>query len=672
MSVSVKHNSFQAELQKTTTPLIATDEDAIVIVGSGPVGVHFYAELVRRNIRHPVIIYGAEPWQPYDRVKLSSYLAGDVRRENLPLDVDFDGNVKTETRFNCPVLSINRNDKTIIDVEGRKQKYSHLVLAVGSSPYIPLIHNSHLSGVYTFRSLSEADRLYARIAHTRQTVVLGGGLLGLETARAMQRYNTQITVVEHNHWLMMQQLDEDGGNELKGHIENMGMEVVLGDSVVAVIGEHRVTGVKLRSGKKIDCDTFIIATGIRANLELAKEAGISFGKGIRVDESLQTSDPDIFAIGECAEYQGVVQGLVKPGFDMAAVLADRLTGGKSKYRNSIAATHLKVMQQKVFSTGSTGNYVEASASVREYVYRSKTKGLYRKIRVSRDRLIGAISIGDWHESALLQDAIRQERRVWLWHIARFKTQGNIWSEDGELDVADWPASAVVCNCADVTRGRLSQVLASGCTSINCLAEQTRAGTICGSCKPLLAELTGDSTERQPASGWRSLLLISLLSFVLVVLFVFVWRMPYADSVQVSVRWDELWRNSLFKQITGFSMLALIVAGMLMSLRKRSVLMKWGDYSLWRLSHAVLGTLALLVLVAHTGLRLGSEMNLVLMICFMLLAVVGANAGRVIANEHNMAVGFAKKQRTKWTGLHLLLAWPLPVLLGFHVIKTYYF
>jgi len=670
MSVSAKHNGFLAELQETTPPGIATDEDAIVIVGSGPVGIHFYAELVKRGTIHPVIIYGAEPWQPYDRVKLSSYLAGDVSRDNLSLNMTLSEHVKTETRFNCPVLSINRDDKTIVDAEGRRQKYSHLVLAVGSRPHIPAIHNSKLSGVYTFRSLSEADSLYARIAHTRQTVVLGGGLLGLETARAMQRYNTQITVVEHNKWLMLQQLDEGSGKELKKHVEKLGMEVVLGDSVTAVIGEHRVTGVKLRSGKKIDCDTFIIATGIRANLELAKEAGLSFGKGIRVNENLQTSDPGIYAIGECAEYQGEVHGLVKPGFDMAAVLADRLCGGEAKYRNSAAATHLKVMQQKVFSAGSTGNYEEINA--REYVYRSKAKGLYRKIRINRGRLIGAISIGDWHETALLQDAIRQERRIWLWHVARFKTQGNIWGEEGELEVADWPANAVVCNCADVTRGRLTQVLAGGCTSVECLSKETRAGTVCGSCKPLLSLLTGDNTERKPASGWRGLLLTSFLSIALVCLFIFAWRIPYTDTVQVSVRWDELWRNSLYKQISGFSILALISIGMLVSLRKRVTKVKWGDYNFWRLGHAVTGSLALVALIAHTGLRLGSELNLMLMMSFMLLAIVGANAGRVIANEHNIAAGFAKKQRTKWTWLHLLLAWPLPVLLGFHVIKTYYF
>ncbi len=425
MSVVTSQTGFQAEQQKTTT--IATDIDAIVIVGSGPVGVHFYSELVRRNNQKPVIIYGAEPWQPYDRVKLSSYLAGDVQRDSLALILKAGNQINTETRFNCPVVRINRENKTVEDAEGRVQKYSHLVLAVGSSPFIPQIHNSHLSGVYTFRSLTEADRLFARIMHTRQTVVLGGGLLGLETARAMQRYNTQITIIEHSRWLMLQQLDEQGGEELKQQIESMGMEVILDDSVTGVIGEHRVTGVKLRSGKKIDCDTFIIATGIRANIELAKEAGIHFGKGIRVDGTLTTSDPNVYAIGECAEYQEEVQGLVKPGFDMASVLADRLTGGDSHYTNTACAIQLKVMQQKVFSTGSTGNAEETSAGVSEYVYRSKADGTYRKIRVSRGRLIGAISIGDWHETALLHDAIQQQRRIWLWDLVRFKSSGNIWS-----------------------------------------------------------------------------------------------------------------------------------------------------------------------------------------------------------------------------------------------------
>jgi nitrite reductase (NADH) large subunit len=166
--------------------------------------------------------------------------------------------------------------------------------------------------------------------------------------------------------------------------------------------------------------------------------------------------------------------------------------------------------------------------------------------------------------------------------------------------------------------------------------------------------------------------MSFLSVGLAVMFLFIWNIPYASSVQVPVRWDELWRNSLYKQISGFGALALMAFGLLISLQKRTSKMKWGDYSLWRLSHAVLGTLTLIALIAHTGLRIGSELNLILMMSFMLLALVGANAGSVIASEHRMAVGVAKKQRTRWTWLHILLTWPLPVLLGFHVIKTYYF
>jgi nitrite reductase (NADH) large subunit len=671
MNPANSHAGFQAMPQKTTSEQIALDVPAVVIVGSGPVGMCFASELSRRKASMPMVIYGAEPWQPYDRVRLSSYLAGDVKRHDL--SIAFDTNqARAETRFNCPVTDIDRDNRTVTDANGRVQHYSHLVLAVGSKPFVPGIHNIDLSGVYTFRSLSEADHLFARTTHTRQTVVLGGGLLGLETARAMRRYNTHITIIEHNHWLMLQQLDAAGGAELKRQIEAMGMDVVLADSVIGVLGTQRVAGVKLRSGIKIDCDTFIIATGIRANIDLAKQAGLAFSKGIRINDALQTSDPNIYAIGECAEYQGQVYGLVKPGIDMATVLADRIAGGQSRYTPSLGATQLKVMRQTVFSVGRIGNDEDTSAGMKEYVYASNAHGVYRKVRVHYNRIIGVIAIGNWHEASLLQDAIKQKRRVWVWHLTRFVRYGYLWSEEGEKDVAAWPAAAIVCNCASVNRGRLTYLMENGCDTVACFGAQTRAGTICGSCTPLLVELIGGSAKAEPVRAWRTLLALSALGISLVVLFVLIWRIPYADSVQVSLRWDEIWRDELFKQISGFSILGLVVMGMLMSLRKRTQRFTLGDYNLWRLAHIALGVLALTALIAHTGFRLGEQINLILMMNFLLLAVLGANASTVIANEHKMAAALAKRQRAKWGWLHIVLAWPLPVLLGFHVLKTYYY
>jgi nitrite reductase (NADH) large subunit len=662
----------QDEESSPSQARVRYDDNAVVVVGAGPVGMCFADELLKKTGKYPVVVYGSEPWKPYDRVRLSSYLAGDVGREELELGFPGKPGVHVEMRLDCAVQSIDRQAGTITDALGNVQHYSHLVLAVGSRPFIPSIDNIHYDGVFTFRSLSEADTLFARRMKSQHTIVVGGGLLGLETARAMQRHNTRITLIEHNQWLMMQQLDKRGADFLKSFVENNGVYVELGDSVVSILGKDRVEAVRLRSGRDIACDTVIVAAGIRPNSELAQDCGLACRKGVVVNNHLETSDGNIYAIGECAEHNNNVYGLVKPGLEQAAVLADRLSGGNAQYIGSLESTRLKVMKQTVFSAGRTGTDEASAGCINEFVYSSNDGGTYRKIRMLGNRLIGVIAVGDWHETSLLQDAIQKKKRLGFWHLARFKSSGNVWGSEEDMDVMSWPAAAVVCNCTGATRGRLTQAITSGCESIACLSAETRAASVCGSCKPLLAELLGEDIRVEPVRSWRSLLAVSAFSLCLVALFIFIWRIPYADTVQVSVRWDELWRSSLLKQISGFTMLGLMFAGLAVSLRKRIRKIELGDFNLWRHMHVVIGVCALAALIIHTGFRLGDQLNLLLMLNFLVLVIAGANASTVVATEHRMSPALAKKQRRQWTWLHIMLFWPVPVLLGAHVVKSYYF
>lgn len=226
----------------------------------------------------------------------------------------------------------------------------------------------------------------------------------------------------------MQQLDEQGSTYLESFIKVTGINIVLDDSVVSVTGNGRVEGITLRSGKTIECDTLIVAAGVRPNISLAQDAGLVCSKGISINNQLETSEKDIYAIGECAEHKENVYGLVKPGFEQAAVLADRLTGGNSQYVGSISRTQFKVMAQAVFSAGSNGVDEESESSVREYVFSDKKAGVYRKIRIFGNRIIGAISVGEWHESALINEVIQEKREVWFWHLVRFKVSGTIWGK----------------------------------------------------------------------------------------------------------------------------------------------------------------------------------------------------------------------------------------------------
>ena len=435
MNANIKSVIVEDEVVEYKKNCIDTRMAAIVVVGSGPVGMQFANELMLRNIDTPVIVYGSEPVPPYNRVRLSDYLAGEVYRDTLSIDVPESDTAQIEFRYNCAVEWIDKDEKFIIDASGREQYYSKLVLVTGSTPFMPMFGNRHYKGVYTFRTLGEADELLSRKIRTRHTVVIGGGLLGLETARAMQKYHTDITIIEHNRWLMMQQLDEQGSAYLENFIAESGIKVILGDSVVSVTGNGRVEGLTLRSGKIVECDTLIIAAGVRPNISLARDAGLVFQKGIRINNHLQTSAKDIYAIGECAEHDDNVYGLVKPGFDQAAVLADRLTGGDARYVGSISATQLKVMSQAVFSAGRNGIDEEPGASVSEYVFSDKDAGIYRKIRIFGNRIIGVIAVGEWHESAVINEAIHEKRKFWFWHLLRFKATGNIWGDADEVDVS---------------------------------------------------------------------------------------------------------------------------------------------------------------------------------------------------------------------------------------------
>ncbi len=548
------------------------------------------------------------------------------------------------------------------------QPYSRLILATGSRPHIPDIPGIDLPGVYAFRDARDAQSLLARRVRSRRTLVLGGGLLGLEAARAMQRFNTEVCVIEHYSRLMMRQLDDEAAAYLERSVRALGIDVILGDSVKHVLGGNTVTGVQLRSDREIECDTIVVATGIAPNVALARAAGLHVNRGIRVNDAMQSSDPQIYAVGECAEHRDLVYGLVAPGLEQAAVAAVTASGGSAGYAGSTLTTRLKVAGLPVFSMGTVSDEAIPDLA-RTYTYRDDTN--YRKLVSHRGRLIGAIVIGDCPELSRLQEAVLHQRRVWPWQWLRFRTTGLLWPEEELGSVAAWPATATVCNCTGVTRGQLGRALAEGCTTAAALAACTGASTVCGSCRPLLAELAGSAAPAEPSRGWKTLAgssAVAALATLALALFVLV---PYAASVQTPLQIDFLWRENFWKQVSGYTVLGLTVLLLIMSLRKRIRRFTLGDFPLWRIAHVVLGVLTVAGLLVHTGGRLGSNLNFLLMASFLAAIVVGAAAGGLIAFEHRLGAAAMRLRRSGiWT--HILIVWPIPVLLGFHVLKSYYF
>jgi nitrite reductase (NADH) large subunit len=406
-------------------PLAGAPAAPIVIVGSGPAGMQAAAALAGVMPAAPRLVYGAEPCEPYDRARLSAFLAGELRWESLAIDPALLEDPGLERRFGCTVTAIDRAGRNVVDSWGRVQPYSKLILATGARAHMPRIPGIRLAGVFTFRDFGDAQRLIARRARTRRTVVLGGGLFGLQVARAMRKSRIEVIVIEHSSGLMPRHTDAVAAALLKEHIERSGVRVVLNTGVRSIYGDTRVAGLRLMSGEDIACDTIILATGLRPRVELAIASGLPVGTGIRVDDQLRTIDPDIHAVGECAEHRGVVYGLAGPGLEQARIVAQVLAGEPRTYLGSSGGVDLMVSGLPVFSAGRVAPD-ELATGDRQLAYRGVGNAQYCKLVVNRGRLVGALAVGSGFDTRQLQQAVLTHARVHAWNRWRFSLHGRLF------------------------------------------------------------------------------------------------------------------------------------------------------------------------------------------------------------------------------------------------------
>ena len=646
--------------------------DPVIVIGTGPVGIRFVNELLKSNSLQAVVIFGNEPWQPYNRVKLSSLLASDIRWENISNDEwqKIKQHPNVTHYLNCPIESINKASKFVIDHKGEKYHYSQLVLAVGSRPFLPQIPGINMKGVYTFRDLNDVQALFARQVSTRHVCVLGGGLLGIETAKALVRHNTKVTIIQRAEHIMNNQLDSECAQLLAEKISSEQIDILCGEGVVEVLGDTSVTGVRLRNGNILECDTVVVSTGILPNKEIAFAAELAVGRGIKVNDKLQTSDPAIYAIGECAEHRGNTYGVVAPGFEQAAISAKLIADPSSKvsYLGSTTSAELKVIGEQVFSVGE----VELPNAPRCKQYIFSKDNTYRKIIIRAGVVIGAQSIGEWAESKRITELCINQKKVSLLQLWEFDKTGSLFGENSN-QIQSWPDNVIVCQCMSVSKGVLCKAIAAGCKTANDLALKTGASSVCGTCKPLITQLisANKSIKTEPNDKWRSLLQTSIYTLILSFIFLLAPGIAYSLSIQES-NLEQLWIDSDFKQISGFSLLALSAFIVLMSLRKRLKAFKWLQYSTWRFLHTALGVVLLMVLIVHTGLHLGSNLNFALIVSYIVVSIAGTFAGLAVALEHKAKPELASKLRKLSFWGHLLSSWPLPTLLTFHILSVYYF
>ena len=383
--------------------------EPLVIVGNGMAAAKLVEELSKTSLgRYAIAVIGAEPRLAYNRVLLSSVLAGEVASHDIELKPASwwrDHGVTLKYNTLATEIDIGRRELKIENDES--VSFSRLVLATGSMPLRLNVPGGDLAGVHTFRDSRDADLLLTLAAQKKRVVVVGGGLLGLEAAYGLARAGAPVTLLHLMDRLMERQLDAPAAALLKSLVERKGIEVLLGANTARIHGDIRVEGVELVDGRRIEAEAVIFAAGIRPNVALARDAAISVNRGIVVDDSLETSQPGIYALGECAEHRGTCYNLVDPAYEQARVLARHLAGKPATYQGSVVATNLKVSGVAVFSagdfTGGDGREAIVLSDIR--------RGVYKKLVIADGRLAGAVLIGETQDALWYLDLIRSSQPI---------------------------------------------------------------------------------------------------------------------------------------------------------------------------------------------------------------------------------------------------------------------
>jgi nitrite reductase (NADH) large subunit len=488
----------------STHPLAPHAPRRLRVVGGGMVAHRLVEALRDRDADGvwQVDLYCEEPHAPYDRVALTSYFSGSTPGDLLLGDGALEEDPHVKVHLGSAVTAIDTDARTVT-VDGRDEEYDALVLATGSSAFVPPVAGADLPGAFVYRTIEDVQALEswveglgtARPPKGAKGVVVGGGLLGLEAAGALHGLGVATTVVEFAERLMPLQVDEGGGAALRRIIEGLGVEVRTATATAALHAgaDGRVSAMEFADGTKVDADVVVFATGVRPRDELAREAGLVVGErgGVVVDEACLTVEPDVYAIGEVACIHGRTWGLVGPGNTMAEVVVDRLLGGEATFPGADTSTKLKLLGVDVASFGDA--FAEAPGSL-EVVYADPVARVYKKLVMSDDAktLLGGVLVGDASAYASLRPMLGAELgsdpNAWL------LPEGGVAPPTGEL-----PDAANVCSCNNVTAGTIrSAVCDEGCTDLGALKACTRAGTSCGSCLPLVKNLLNAELKKSGA------------------------------------------------------------------------------------------------------------------------------------------------------------------------------
>lgn len=468
----------------------------IVVIGHGMVGHRFCEKLVEYDVEreYRIVTFCEEPRAAYDRVGLSAFFAHRDAHKLMLARIEWYQQQEIELHIGDRATAIDRESRLVRSQKGVEVRYDAVVLATGSYPFVPQVPGIDQQGVFVYRTIEDLERIISYGGRSKSAAVIGGGLLGLEAAKATVDLGLKTHVIEFAPRLMPRQIDDAGSRLLVKKIESLGVTVHLNTGTKEIAGSGRVERVVCNDGREIPVDMLVVSAGIRPRDELAKDCGLEVGQrgGVTIDDRLRTSDPDIFAIGEVALHRSMIYGLVAPGYEMADILATNLCGGDKRFHGADLSTKLKLMGVDV---ASFGQYELAADAALPLTWEDPFAGVYKKLFFTPDgqKLLGGILVGNAADYGRLS--------------VLAKLGQPLPCPPGELIVpkaagsaaggaADMPDAAQICSCNNVTKGQICAVVRDGsCGTVGELKKCTRAGTGCGGCIPLITDLLNTELKK---------------------------------------------------------------------------------------------------------------------------------------------------------------------------------
>ncbi len=479
----------------------------LVLIGNGMAGVRTLEELLKiAPDLYDITVFGAEPHPNYNRILLSPVLAGEQAFEDIVLnDLNWYSENGIRLLLNRKVSRIDRHRRKVYAEDGTEAEYDRLLIATGSNPFILPVPGSRLQGVIGYRDIADTQTMIDTAATHSHAVVIGGGLLGLEAANGLKQRGMDVTVVHLSDWLLERQLDRTAGKLLQEALESRGIQFRLNTHTEELIddGSGRVCAIRFKDGEVIAADLVVMAAGIRPNTELAEKTGLPCNRGILVNDTLQTYDPRIYALGECASHRGIAYGLVAPLFEQAKVCANHLAMlGFARYQGSVTSTKLKVTGIDLFSAGQ----FMGGEGTETITLSDPIGGVYKKLVIKDDVLVGACLYGDTADGGWYFRQIRENHNVGEIrdHLMFGESSIGDVGHQGQSSAANMPDTAEVCGCNGVCKGTIVKAIQeNGLFSVDEVKKHTKAASSCGSCAGLVEQIlistVGGAADVKPKS-----------------------------------------------------------------------------------------------------------------------------------------------------------------------------